>query len=244
MDLFTNTDDQTTIDPNKDYFAELVGEDKKFKTPQDLAKAKAQSDAFIQQLINEKRELEAQVQTRSNEQAFLDQLKSVVQPPSTPVVPTPAPQGDLQRQTVDQNTLEELVQKAIETRSAQAERDRNLASVAKTLQEQFGPAYAQHINSLAQEIGVPKDWLNDLAARSPQAFFKMLGIGEKTPVAPVTAPPTAFNPAAHASRGVVKNWDYYKQIMKTDPARFNSKAIQDEMFASARELGPNFNPGG
>lgn len=244
MDLFTeNTDDQTTIDPNKDYFAELVGDDKKFKTPQDLAKAKAQSDAFIQQLINEKRELEAQVQTRSNEQAFLDQLKSVVQPPSTPVVPTPAPQGDLQRQTVDQNSLEELVQKAIETRTAQAERERNLQTVSKTLQDQFGPAYAQHINSLAQEIGVPKDWLNDLAARSPQAFYKMLGIGSKAPATPALPNPTV-NTTALNSRGTVKNWEYYKQIMKTDPAKFNSKAIQDEMFASARELGPNFNPGG
>lgn len=241
MDLFTQ-DDQTTIDPNKDYLAELVGEGKKFQTPQDLARAKAEADAFIAKLLQEKRDVEAELQTRSNEAAFLDQLKSVIQPVSTQPPVTPPTQSD-NRQTVDQDAIEALVQKAIEERTAKAERERNQTAVVKRLTDTFGPQYTQHIAKWAKDVGVPADWLNDLAARSPQAFYKMLGI-EDTPAAPIVAPQTVVNPAATAHRGQVKDWNYYKQIMKTDPAKFNSPAIQKEMFESARQLGPNFNPGG
>ena len=50
QDLFTMS---TTIDPEKDYTAELVGEGKKFKDNKELARSKVESDLFISHLQKE-----------------------------------------------------------------------------------------------------------------------------------------------------------------------------------------------
>ena len=59
-DLFNtkSTSQTVSIDPDKDYFEELVGDDKPFKSPKDLARAKLESDKFIEQLKQENREWE------------------------------------------------------------------------------------------------------------------------------------------------------------------------------------------
>jgi len=45
------------FDPNKNYYEDLVGQDKKFKDNETLAKAKVQSDIFIKHLERQQDEL-------------------------------------------------------------------------------------------------------------------------------------------------------------------------------------------
>ena len=55
--LNPDANDDATFDSTKDYLKELVGEGKKFKTVEDLAKGKAESDAFISSVTRENKEL-------------------------------------------------------------------------------------------------------------------------------------------------------------------------------------------
>src|SRR5688500_15910791 len=63
------------FDQDKDYFSELVGEDKKFKTPADLARAKAESDAFIERLKQENSGLRNELKTRTTMEDFMKTIK-------------------------------------------------------------------------------------------------------------------------------------------------------------------------
>src|SRR6266700_391496 len=51
--------DLPNVDPDKDYFKELVGEGKKFKSPEDLARGKFESDQFIEILKKRQDEMRA-----------------------------------------------------------------------------------------------------------------------------------------------------------------------------------------
>jgi len=70
-----------TIDPSKNYLAELVGEGKKFKTQEDLARGKAESDAYIKilekrsdELRNDYLKLRDDYSSRAKLEEVVDQL--------------------------------------------------------------------------------------------------------------------------------------------------------------------------
>jgi hypothetical protein len=236
-DIFTPT--TPSIDPEKDYFAEYVGEGKKYKTPQDAGRAIVEKDAFIARVLEEKRQLEEDLRTRSNEQNFLDQLKSVVKPPLTPDVGTPPPQSD-PSPTVDPKNIEALVQKTIEAQREREERTRNLNEVKQALTNVFGADYANSLKQRANELGIPVEWLNDAAAKSPKAFYRMLGLDAAPARSDLFTPPTTVNTAGFNQDKTVKNWAYYNDLRKTDPTKYHSPATQKELWENAKKLGEKF----
>src|SRR2546426_10450626 len=75
--LLDNTDLPPEVDPNKDYLAELVGDGKKFKTSQDLARGKFEADQYIEVLKRRQDEMRAdylKISEESKTRATLDDL--------------------------------------------------------------------------------------------------------------------------------------------------------------------------
>lgn len=237
MDIFDNQPTVEQIDPAKDYFAELVGDDKKFKTPQDLARAKAESDAFIKQVLNEKRQLEEDLKTRTNMQDFLDQMKSATKKPNDEVPPpNPAINPPVVKSDED---YEKLIERKMAEREAENIRKRNLIDVQEKLRQVYGSDYANHVKAKAADLGIPIEWLNDAAAKSPKAFFELVGIRPQQEQ--LRSPPQGINTTGLGSTKTVKNWAYYNQMRKSDPTQYHSKQIQAEMWEQAKLLGPEFN---
>lgn len=240
MDLFDAPPVIETIDPTKDYLSEYVGEGKKFADAAALARAKAESDAFIKRILDEKRLLEEDLKTRTNYQEFIDQLKTAQKPPVAPNQETSPVQVTSPSVEPD---LEKKVSEAIEKREAENARTRNLMDVQQKLLETFGNDYATRVKSRAQELGIPVAWLNDAAAKSPQAFYAMIGLTKTQPEPTARQIPSSVNTAAlMAPGGNVKNWAYYNNMRKTNPVQYNSKQVQAEMWEQAKALGPDFNP--
>src|SRR5262245_42375347 len=74
--LFTDQNDHQ-IDPNKNYYEELVGEGKKFRTQEDLAKKSLYADAHIARLEKEnstKDEAYAKLSAEYNAAASLQEM--------------------------------------------------------------------------------------------------------------------------------------------------------------------------
>ena len=239
MDIFDAPPAIETIDPAKDYLSEYVGEGKKFADAAALARAKAESDAFIKRILDEKRLLEEDLKTRTNYQEFIDQMKTVQKAPVAPNQETPPVQVTPPSVEPD---LEKRVAEAIEKREADNTRTRNLIDVQQKLIETYGNDYANRVKSRAQELGIPVAWLNDAAAKSPQAFYAMIGL--QKPQEPNTRQvPSSVNTAAMMAPGSnTKNWAYYNNLRKTNPVQYNSKQVQAEMWEQAKKLGPDFNP--
>lgn len=144
---------------------------------------------------------------------------------------TPAPQG------LDEKAVAELVARSIQERENATTSQQNVATVVSTLQSVFGADAEKAFYGKAAELGMSVPEMNALAAKSPKAVLKMLGVGEgapKTNGIPNTSAinTTGFNP--HKESFVGRNTkpmligatseDYMAETR-------NSRAMVDELHA-------------
>ena len=231
MEIFN--DDPHAIDPNKDYFSEYVGEGKKFADQQALARAKAESDLMIKRVLDEKRQLEEDLRARVSMQDFLDQMKN-----QRPITPQPDPvtnQVNAPASELTPEAIEALIQKQITNREADNARSRNLMTVQDKLQTVLGSNYTEQVKQRAIALGLDIQYFNDTAARSPQAFFELMGLNKTRPNDPAL-PRNTSNPPVTADRN--RNFAFFNQMRKTDPVQYHSAAVSKEMFERAKD--PSF----
>jgi hypothetical protein len=182
MTLFTEQSDPTikTIDPNKDYLAEYVGEDKPFKSTLELARGKAESDAFIENLKNENKALRTQVTTAMTMQEFLDKMEKTPANKGDPVVNNQNANADQPKENEPNNNnktiSEEDIVRVLETREALKVRNSNLETVENTLKKVWGANYQNILEEKVSEMGVSKKFLDDMAMTQPKAFLKLMDV--------------------------------------------------------------------
>lgn len=232
-DLFAN-DSSLEIDPSKNYLEELVGDDKKFKTPEELARGKAESDAFIEQLKQEQNQLRQELRTRLNLEQFLDQLKTAV-PPRNNDDSQDHGQSQQDKSVMSAEELAALVRSQVQNMKVQETAQSNLSTFNSKFASAHGPNAAAKLRSQASELGMTTEEVKALAARNPNAALKMLGVGEQRPQEGFNTPPrTSFTlPPQGQKRGM----SYFEEIRKRDINEYFSPKVQNELFAARQEMG-------
>lgn len=229
-------DEVVTIDENADYLSTLVGDGKKFKTVHDLARGKAEADAYIERLRREKEELEKEVKTRTSLDSFktaLEELRKPAQHVETPVVtPDEAPK-------FDESRLEEMLEQFLQKKEIQRTRETNSQMVARVLEENFGPRASQVLNDKAREIGLPLSDLKDLAARSPQAFFRLVGAqeGERRPALNGAVPAGSVTLTQSSAPSGARGKSYYERLRRENPKLYNDQKTTVQMMNDMAALG-------
>ena len=238
-----NPFDADTIQPDDNNevtvtLEDLVGEGRKYKDPNELAKAYNHADAYINSLKAKDAEKEAElkvlrdlVNARSDKTSNPNDQQQQQPRQEPPVVDAPqTPQVD----------LNELVRKELDSARAEERRAANVNKAAEVASAHFGnAAKAQEaIRRRAEELGVGVEWLQNSAAQSPNAFFATMGIN---PAARPTNTP-GYNPDVNVNggRGSKRNMSYYENIRKQDVKLYNSAEIRKQMMEDARELGSEF----
>lgn len=229
-DIFNN---ETIVAPTLSAF---VGEGKKYVDNDAVAKALVEKDAFITRLLEEKRRVEADLQSATNTKAFEDRMAALeaaqtqrAEPPVREVAP-PVP--------VD---IEAVVQKALLDKENENLRTRNLMSVKDKLTEIYGEEYPNRVKARAAELNISMDRLNVMAAETPSAFYALLGLGNAKAVGDVAPPATRQNAAAtFTPSSGVKNNAYYQNMRKTNPTLYHSPAIQMEEYNELKRQGDAF----
>lgn len=230
--LFDATDNNLDLDQDKDYLTELVGEDRKFKTVNDLAKGKAESDAFIARLQEEQQALRDELATRIRYEEFLDKLDS-----ATRNSDDNQDDHDPDRSTntvMKPEDIERLLDLKLREREQRNTVQQNLNAVKAKLNEVFGPNYALRLKEQANQLGVTSEFLDNLAATQPKAFYRLLNIDTTRKVDNTLTPPRSevtFVP----NTGQKKDWNYYSDLRKKDPNLYWSPRIQNEIFNMERE---------
>lgn len=219
---------------------DLVGEGKKFQTADDLAKAKIESDKFIERLLEEKRQLEADHRAALNLKAFQDRIDALEAAQVGRVEPTP-PITAQPAAPVTPGIDEETVQRLIEQREAQNKRTRNLMEVKDKLIETLGEDYPNRVKARARDLGISMEQANQMAADSPAAFYAMLGINQAPVSVDNLAPPaTRQNSAAAFTPGTGGRGNkYYSDLRKTNPAEYWSPRVQMEEYNELKRQGPD-----
>lgn len=237
-----------TIDPDKDYFAELVGDNAKFKTPQALARGKVESDLHISRLESELNELRTDLAKAKTMQDFLDQLdaranRNVSREPELGNQPANQDNGELPHKS---NALSRDDVLGLLRQEQEAERQaRNVNAVTQALKDVWGGDYQNELRKAAQEVGVSDKFLEDMAKTNPQAFLKLVGADKpnsananaKAVFSPLG---TQVNTSARPPQVQEKDYAYYENLRKTNPTLYHSPAIQNERWAQAKKLGEKF----
>ena len=255
--LFSNENDNTPTPPDvedKNYLEDLVGEGKKFDSPEALARGKAQSDAFIEQLKREQKELrEALAESKSIEEHLNDLRSAVVghnkkeenisamtpdlnegnKPPETPAQKTPSP-----------DDIRSMVEQEVSRRTTQAQVEANLDSVISEAKRVHGDNYKQELSRKATELGSTPDEMFEIAQKNPSLFKSVMGLtGEAQGKPPANRVFESVNTEALRSQhnsGPNKKYSDFTEMRKTDPQKYFSPEVQNEMFRLAQEIGPEF----
>lgn len=223
-DLFTENTN-LEIDPSKDYFEELVGEGKRFKTPAELAKGKLEADNFIKRLEAEQAELRRELNGRISLEKFLEEAK------------TTKPNVEERETNPNQTTVpsvEEIINRVkneLTTAEKNAAKERNLVSVRDQLAKNgISPS---ELNRRVVENGLTQEQANNLAAESPKAFLALFGNPTRTTPEGVTTSTVNFDGSVVSKKGS----SYYQNLLKTDIKEYYSPKTQKEMYDTIRQIG-------
>lgn len=227
------TDQPTTVKLD-----DLVGEGKKFQTPDALAAAKVESDKFIAQLQRETAELRAELSARPTHdrtQEILDRMEALRAAPTTERQPEPM----VTERVVETKGLSvEDVDRLLNEREKARLRTQNIELAKEELVKRFGPNYSDVLKTLAGKLQVSTDFLEQTAATSPQALLKLVDAEKQSSVftPPSGSSATSFTPTG----GVHNKASHYVKLREANRKEYLSLATQSKMYKDAMALGEEF----
>jgi len=232
-DVFQNDPSETPLE-DKNYLEELVGEGKKFSDPEKLARAKVESDRFIARLLAEQEEMRKALEKRNNEEEFLTKLEQITKP-RQPEIEEPT----LGNQPTEKSALTPAdIERMLEEREAKKTAERNLETVVQKLEQAFGPDYRSRVQNQASTLGVGTDFLTDIAAKNPQAFYKLMGLDQQNRQDTFSPPPRSNTMAFQPNSGNKKDYNYWKaQRAEKGEGWYFQKSTQREIWNSVNSMG-------
>lgn len=245
-DLFSS--DPAAVDPNKNYLTELVGEGKKFQSPEELAKGKFESDLYVKHLTTRLDELRQDYQqlrddysSRADLKELIDQLNT--KPPSDPTL-DPKP-GLLEKPQHDPREIESLVSNKIAQHEQAKRETENLNSVVSKLRERYGNNYQTVLEQHMVDLDLSKEYVSDLAKRSPKALLRTLGLDQEPKAETFQAPPRGserrsdnFSPSTEK-----RTWSYYQKMKVDKPEQYRDPKTNVQMYNDRMALGDAFEDG-
>jgi hypothetical protein len=242
-----NNDNGNLPDIQADPLGELVGDGKKFKSVDDLAKSKLEADRFIDKLKNENdalRKLVKDSERTTHMTSAIERLLASVtnskdessdQPaaPSTPPVTNP----ENVAKAISAEDVVKIVHAVEEQRRMSANEQQALGNLSK----KYGDKTQEVLDSRAADLGMDKAMLVDMARRNPKAFLRLIGEDNPTNVMPTNVSPR--NSAAVLgnlpNNNSIRNAAYYENLKRTMGAKkfVLDRSLQVQMHSDMTALG-------
>lgn len=227
------------------FLEKYVGEGKKYKSVEDLAKGYEHADKFIGELKGElggiKDFVAAQFEKMADERTRNIENHQPGDGGLEPKNPAAPPVN------VEKEDLDARIAKALRDNDEQRVLKENSSYAEAVLVQHYGSKEeaVKAVQAKAVELGISGQFLADTAFRSPKALFNILGINpDETPASPNTpAPRNDVNPRALDQRsGQPKpgTWAYYQNLRKTDSDRYWAREVQDQLMKDAMAAGDAF----
>lgn len=247
MNDLLSGDHTEMFDQNKDYLSELVGDGKKFKTAAELARGKAEADAYISTLT---KKLDAdridylELKKQATAQASLEDLVRQLQAGQQNVIPAPTPNAGEVKPSYDPKEIETLISNKIEQTRQQDKMNENFNKVQTKLKERYGNNSASVLKEQADMLGLSKEDVNGLAMKSPEAFFRTMGLNDVEPKDNFhNLPRSNVNSGNFAPKTQKRTWSYYQDMKKNQPELYRNPKTTIQMHKDSAELGAAFEDG-
>lgn len=182
---------------NNDDLSTLLGAirnergEQKYRTVQDALNALKHSQEYIPELSQKLTQQEQELKAAREAAAKVAELERVVQALTQDKTQpdTPSQQG------LTEDQVAELVTRTLSKRQQEELAKKNISSVAETVKQVFGEKAEEVFYSKAQEMGMSKEQFNTLAATTPKAVLKLLGIEDQQKVSSFSPTTTSVNSA-------------------------------------------------
>lgn len=166
--IFNGENDNTPVNQpaattDGSLFTALVGEQQKYKTPDDLAKAYNNADQFIETLKEENRRLREQAASAKTIDEVLERMSKQS---GAPEADNPPVQG------LTPDVVQQLVERTLEGRKQQDSKNGNLLRADALMKEKFGDKAEQMFKQKASSPEKAKI-LMELAANDPTEFVSL-----------------------------------------------------------------------
>jgi hypothetical protein len=242
QDLFTNVDgvktDKTPLDIpaptalESDLVSKLVGDGKKFKDVDALAKGKLESDAFIERLQKENEDLRKVADKNLTLESILEAIKKPTDDKPKGNADTPP--------TASAADVDARITKVLNDRDVASRATANLTKVHDTMVKVLGSKdkAVEAIAKKAVELGTTTQLLKTLAIETPDAFLKLMDIN-------TTAVGGTPNMASTVNSGALgsgpdtdgRTYAYYEKLRKDKPREYMTPKIQNQMHKDMESMG-------
>jgi hypothetical protein len=231
---------------------QLVGEGKKFKTQEDLAVGKLESDKFISKLSDENKELKTLLTGMATDLEALKQRNTFQARTSNDDDTSnndPSQATDNAKPTkatVDGITPADVL-KLMEQREADKAKRANMAQVDAALTKEFGAEAKNFVIQKAAELGLPQEYLITTAQASPSAFFNLVGfLPQESRNTGLTSRVSGVSGGTvTSSGGSLRDGAFYAKLSKEMGAwKFATDTkLQLQMYKDMQQLGDRFSAG-
>jgi hypothetical protein len=237
-DLFTaDQPDESTIRQE----IEQKWKEKFPDAPAELLEAKINSDLYIKTLERQKDELridfmkaQEQIQSSANLQELIDRLNQKTAPEALTPKPDETPGKP---EPID---FDKLFEQKYEQKKRADQELSNFNRVQQKLQERFGHNAGSVLQEQAQSLGLSKEDVNSLAKKSPDAFFRMLGLDQQKEDLFMAPPRSDVRRDLFAPKATKRDWNFYQDLKKKNPTEYWAPKTQLQMHRDAEALGDAF----
>lgn len=227
---------QPTVTTGGELLNTLVGEGKKYKTVEDLAKSRLEADAFIEQLKAEKEEIRKDLESRLSLEQSLKEIKEARGA-------TPPAKEEPASVPLDEQTIEQMIERTIEARNKKKTTAANIKEADRVIVDYMAGDRVKaeaFIKGKAEELGVGMEFLMSMAANSPKAFFSLVGVEPQKQTAPasVSVKSTVNTEAKDfANMGGIKpeSKAYFDKIRRENPSQYWKAETQKALFKAKRD---------
>lgn len=237
---------ESAFDANKNWFEELVGEGKKFKSPEDLAKGKAHSDHYISTLEKSRDELredylklKAEYDAGQNLQELYNRLEAKAQSNRDDTNDSNDDEKLRSKQEFDPKVLESLVSSKLQELESSKREQENYAKVREKLLERYGESYRTALKPQAERLGLTDSDVDTMARRNPNLFLKTFDLDIPANTQNFQSPPSSStrNDNFAPSGKNVRKKSYYEELRKKDPALYLDPKTLVQMDKDVQAIG-------
>jgi len=236
-------EETTTIDPNKNYLEELVGEGKKFKTAEDLARGKYEADTYIEIMKKRQDELRADYLKMRDEAMAKAKLEELISKLDNKQSHVDEPKNEERVKPLDLNEIDTLFSNKLREHEVARKQQENLKLVKDKLIERFGNNYQSTVKQQIESLGITEEVFTQMAQNYPQMVFKTLDIDKPRATEQFPAPPRNSVQGLPQSGKKDRTWTYYQELKKTNPRLYYDPKIAKQMHDDYQRLGEAFEDG-
>lgn len=242
-------DDQTpddNIDLSKPLIDQLVGDGKKFKTVEDLARGKLESDRFVptltrqlDELRDDLRKTQTEAQSRASLQELVDRLTQQ-QKLTSSEEPNANEVLDGTQPAIKPEQIDERVLKIVGELETQRKQNDNANLVKAKLREQYGNNYSAVVKEQIQTLGITEDYFNEQSRLHPEVVFRLLELDKPATRENFQTPPKSQRNDNFSPSTTKRTQAWYQKLKVEKPDLYRDPKTTVQMHKDAQAMGPSF----